>query len=537
LSFVRVRRLLTTKIRPSGGLLLALLSLMLFAVNLILGAAGLRGTDQYWYVGDLWMSQISGQPVTNAIYPTATGINADISTNGLPPRIHNVPVTYLASLAHQLGASDYLAWVYVNVLIALIVAVVVYVVATKLKYSCAFIAPTLFLSFPLTLWLSINALADMSLALGSCLLILGATCISRADADEDRKFTAGLLLIATASVLMFYTRDNYVLLFPALILFTFWASRSRRKRWVPAAAILSVTALLAALKPSVLPQYPHAGLLSMLMTGTPSDNVLMSPYYSLGNVPFSASEFIFKMMNGLKDAILPSGPSELISELPVIVVVVGALFFLRKDDTSRILRFWMSVVFAIYLTTAAIFQSENRYIFALVPFMALFGAGLWNQFIRPSARLGWRANVLKLALVCFLIVCIFGSFLMARAYRTQATVETAQTSRLISGFAAEPMGSVLALTETAKLLPLTYAAVPRPVLAINTRINTTAQAARLIEIWKVRVLVGASDKDRQYFSSAVDLAFGGGAKLISEPSYETPGGPIKLWLIELETNK
>ena len=82
------------------------------------------------------------------------------------------------------------------------------------------------------------------------------------------------------------------------------------------------------------------------------------------------------------------------------------------------------------------------------------------------------------------------------------------------------------------LLPLTYAAVPRPVLAMDPRINSSAEAALLIKTWKVRVLVGANDTDLQYFLSAVDLAYGGQAKLITQPSLEMPGGTIKMWSIE-----
>jgi hypothetical protein len=478
------------------------------------------------------MSEITGMPVTNAIYPTATELNTNVSFIGLPPRIHNLPVTHLADLAHQAGASDYLAWVYVNFLFALIIAVGVYFVARGHGYSYAYIAPAIFLSFPLTLWLSINALADMSIALGSCLLMLGATVVSGAVRNERGRFAVGLLITAGGSLLMFYTRDNYVLLFPALILFTFWLCRSHGKRWLSAAPILGITALLAALKHVILPQYPNAGLLSMLMAGLPSDKEGMSLYYHLGHVQFSVSEFIFKGINGLKEAVLPSGPSELITELPVIVLVIVALFVFHKDRNSRILRFWMFVVLSIYLGTAATFQSQNRYIFALIPFVAVFGVGLWDRTIHLGTVPVGLTNLLRLTMLCLWIICVSGSFFMAHTYRIDATADTVQTSRLIAGFAAEPSGSVLAVAETSTLLPLTYAAVPRPVLAVNPQINSTAEAARLIATWKIRVLVGASDTDYQYFSQAVDLAFGGRARLISQPSYETPGGAIKLWLIE-----
>lgn len=271
--------------------------------------------------------------------------------------------------------------------------------------------------------------------------------------------------------------------------------------------------------------------MSLLMIGTPSEKV-MSQYYNLGSVPFSVSEFIPKALIGLRDAVVPSGGSELITEFPIIVTLVVALFVFRKDDSSRVLWFWMLVVGVIYAGTSTVFQPQNRYIYPLVPFAAVFGAGLLHRFIRPGTAPRRFVNLLKLASVCFLIICISGSFLMARAYRTQARTDVAQSSKLIAGLAGEPSGSVLAVCDTSTVIPLTYAAVPRPVLALDPRINSTAEAARLIETWKVRILAGASDTELLYFSQAVDLAFHGRAKLIPQSSYGTPGGPIKLWLIE-----
>jgi len=513
-----------------NGLAVTLLSLMILAGNAIYGSVGLRGSDQYWYVGDLRMSDITGMPVTNAIYPVAAAANDNGSIQGLPPRIHNLPVTYLADFVHRAGASDYLAWVYVNFVIALIIAVAVYFVAKCHGYSRAYLAPTFFLAFPLTLWLSINALGDMSLALGSCLIMIGATAVSRAMRDDGGKPALGLLIIATGSILMFYTRDNYILLFPAQAFFMYWVCRSHRKRWILATPILAITALLASLKHVILPQYPNAGMASLLTVGTPSnpDNTLN--YY--GNVPFSASAFIFKAINGLKDALLPSGPSELITEFPIIIIAIVALFIFRKNDDSRAIRFWMFVVLFIYLITSAAFQTQNRYIFPLVPFVAVFGVGLLDRSIRPGCARGRLNNVLTMASACFVIICLAASLLMARTYQIEATAEVKQTARLIAGIEGEPSGSVLAVAEAPILLPLTYAAIPRPVLAVWPRVNSTAEAARLIVTWKVRVLASASETDLQYLSKAVDLAFDGRAKLISKSSYETPRGRIILWRIE-----
>ncbi|MBC7594844.1 MAG: hypothetical protein H7288_13050 [Kineosporiaceae bacterium] len=481
------------------------------------------------------MSKLTGMPVTNSIYPTATVLNADHVAGELPTRIHNLPITYLASLVHQAGSSGYLAWVYVNVSIALVIAVTIYFVAKWHGYSHAYVASALFLSFPLTAWLSMNALVEMSLALGSCLLMVGATIISRADNRNERRVLIGLSVVAAGTILMFYTRDNYILLFPALAIFTFWVCRFGRKRWLIAVPILGLTASFAALKYVLLPQYPTAGLLSTLMTGTSSNKVQMASYYDVGHVRFSVSELILKAISGTKDALLPSGPLELITELPIIVIVIAALVLLREQGRSRPLLFWMAVVAAIYLGTAAVFQAQNRYIFALVPFAAVFGVGLMDRLFPHGTTRGALANTLKVATASFLLIGIVGSFLMARAYRAEATTAAVQTDQLSAVLADIPGGPVLTSVGTSKLLPLTYAATPRPVLAVNPKINSATAAAKLIETWDVRVLVGSTNEDFQYCARAVDLAYGGRAELVRSSPPRTPGGPVEIWLIKQES--
>ncbi|TFD30218.1 hypothetical protein [Cryobacterium cryoconiti] len=497
--------------------------------NVLYGAVGLRGSDQYWYVADLLMSKFTDSPVTNAIYPT---VAATASLTDLPPRIHNLPITHLAGLAHQSGVSDYLSWVSVNVFLAILIALCLYFVARIQGYSYSFIAPAVFLTFPLTLWLSINALAEMSLALGASLLILGSVVASSIARAESRSISTGLLIMSAGSILMFYTRDNYALLLPAQALLTIWMCRKNRNRWLLAAPSLIITVVLVALKPLIFPPYAHAGVLSQLMAGTPSEKGQMTSYYDLAQAPFSLSEFVSKVGMGLAEAIVPSSPSEVITESAVLLVVVAGISLIRNNQSSRMVKYWALVVLGIYLASSAAFQAQNRYIFALVPFVAVFAVGLIDQLKQHKRATGWVSVVAWVAVGSILIGCAAGSFLMAREYKYQAQTEIEQTRKLGGELAREPSGSVLAVADTSQVLPLTYAAVPRPVIALNPLISSPEEAARLIEDWDVRILVGASKAHLEYLSLAVDLAFDGRATLITRPTYEAPGGPIQVWVIE-----
>ncbi|TFD73263.1 hypothetical protein [Cryobacterium fucosi] len=497
--------------------------------NVFYGAVGLRGSDQYWYVADLLMSKIVDSPVTNAIYPT---VAATASLTDLPPRIHNLPITYLAGLAHQSGVSDYVSWVSVNVSLAILIAVCLFFVAKIQGYSYSFIAPAVFLSFPLTLWLSINALAEMSLALGASLIMLGSVVASSTVRSTTRATSIGLLIVSAGSILMFYTRDSYALLFPAQALFTIWICRTSRRRWLLAAPSLILTVVLTALRPLILPPYPHAGVLSQLMAGTPSEKGQMTSYYDLAQAPFSLSEFTAKAAKGLADGLLPSSPSEVITESAVLVVIAVGIFIIQDNPSSRMLKSWALAMLGIYLATSAAFQAQNRYIFVLVPFVAVFAVGLLDQFMQHKRANSWVSVLPWVVVGSILIGCVAGSFLMAREYKYQAETEMAQTRKLGVELTREPSGSVLAVAETSQVLPLTYAAVPRPVIALNPQISSPEEAARLIEDWDVRILVGASQADLEYFSHAVDLASDGRATLTTRPTFEAPGGPIQLWVIE-----
>lgn len=507
--------------RRRGSALLFGATLVVFSFNIVFAGIGLRGTDQYWYAADLDMTKATGRAVTNALYPTATLGAPAVSADDLPTRIHNLPATYLAGAFFDVVGDDYRAWLILNALLTFATAAGIYVVVKRMGWAMPLLAASLFMAFPLTVWLSLNALAEMSLAFAMALLLYGSALAVRGWS------ATGLYLAGASVVLLYYTRESFVLMAPAFVVFTVWLVKQRRVRLVVAGAPLMLTLVLCALKAQLLPAYPTSGLSSLLMSGTPSGGEQMGAYYSVDGVPFAFGEFAHKAWSGLLAAVIP-GPVEFATELPVLVLMVVAFWKLRGDADSAVFRFWGAVTLGIYLLTAVVFQAQNRYIFTLIPFACLFAVRL---AARSPVRLGRRYRVPAFSLLVLAVVAFtFVSAFMAQQYRADARRATAQTSALASDLRAYPSGSVLRVDGGTELLQVTYAAAPRAVLAISRKFNSEADTARLIEAWDARVFLTSTADDVQFLRRATSLTARRSWNLRPVESLATTGGPVAVWV-------
>ncbi|TFC29358.1 hypothetical protein E3O25_05455 [Cryobacterium sp. TMT1-3] len=528
---------LRQKILLYGMPFLAIVVAGVFIVNVVVNAIGLRGSDQYWYVGYMPMLEATGLPVTNAIYPSAALL---FSPDVLPPRMHNIPVTYLVGWVHGAGFTDYQAWVLVDAVFAFVIAAGLYLIAKKMGLKFPILSSIFFLSFPFTLWFTLNALAEMSLALGSILLLFGTILVTRLRRTPRQVALISLFCVASGTVLMIYTRDNYFLLIPAQIYFAIWACRKLGVRWFWALPSLGFTGVLVGVKSLILPSYPHAGPISQLMAGTRSEPGQMTSYYNLDQSDFSLGEFVEKAMAGLLAGVLPSSVSEVITESFILAIAIISIFVWRGRDGSKMIIFWSSVVLAIYLATSAAFQAQNRYIFALVPFVAVLSVDLlgrvwsWSERNKKAVRLGFRT--FAFATLLSIVVLNVASTLTAHSYSLNARVSMAENNALSSQMRLEPSGSILTLSEGAEAIPFTYSAVPRPVLAVNPRITSERAVADMIVKWEVRVLVGDDEKDFAYLSRAVKLAYGNGAILIAQPKIEGVNKFAHFWTVDTVIN-
>jgi hypothetical protein len=501
--------------RALWPLSLAAVVLTCFLLLVVFAAVGVRGTDQYWYVGDLAMHLEQGRYASNLVYPS---YSLNDTTTQLPPPMHHVPVSYLAQLWVGLGLAPYTSWVVTNVLTMLVTAALVFGAARTLNLGRLSIVPAiLFVSFPLTYWQTVNALADMSLAMGAAGVLLGALSVS------TRRSRTALLVTALSVSFLFWSRDDFALVLVAFLAYCAWLVRARILSWRLVALVAAGTVVLAPLKALLLPKHPSNGVSGALFSQESMDFYYFVPEFALG--PLSQ-----KAVNGLINAFMPAGATELATELPVLFAVVFGLWAARDHSEFAVLRYWTIVFFVTYVAVCAVFQAQNRYILPLVPAASvLLVAGL-SVWIERHPALRDNRWVMRAATVGVVLVFVVMSSLMARHYRAEADLGAKQMDELARDLEDRTSGPLLAVGDSAQIIQLSYAVLPRPVLAVDPELNAPLSAGELIARWGVVYAVG-SEEHLDYFREVADQV-PGGADVVSRGPVQTPGGELELWMIE-----
>jgi len=486
-----------------------------FLLLVLFGAVGLRGTDQYWYVGDISMQRDVGHYASNLLYPSYSLNNG---TTQLPPPIHHVPMVYVAQFWAWLGLQPYASWVVTNLLAMLLTAVFIFGVARMLNFARLSVLPVvLFVSFPLTYWHTVNALPDMALAMGAAGLLFGT---QRAQLQRG---ASGLIVAALSVSFLVWSRDDFVLVLVAFLGYCAWLVRARGWGWRLVTSVAVGTIVLAPLKALALPKHPSNGL-----RGALSSQKTMDFYYGIPDV--SIQSLAEKGASGLAGALLPANAAELMTELPVLLAMGFGLWVTRKRSEYSILRLWTVVFFVTYVAACVLFQAQNRYILPVVPpTSVIFVAGLrvWMER-HPAVRN--RRWVWIIATASLVMLFFATSAMMARHYRAEAHSDTEQIHDLEGDLATRTSGPLLAVGDSGEIIPVAYAVLPRPVLAVDPSANGPLSARKLISEWGIHYVLG-SDDDLNYLRSALERT-PGGAELESKGLVHTPGGDLELWLIK-----
>lgn len=492
----------------AGWALVAILLVLLVRF----AAVAVRGSDQYWYVSDLITYSAIGRAVSNAVYPAAA---LDTGDGDLPARMHGVPTTWLVQVVDRVVESPYEAWVVTNLVTALLVSGLLFRIATRVDgQRSTSLAPITFLAFPLTTWFTANALVEMTLALAVALGLLGLL-----DIAEGRR-TRGWFILGTAALLMFYTRDNFILVVLAALAMNAWMLRQRFEVTLAAGAVLLVTAAAAA--GSLFPSQSSAGLGAVLSSG--SDSRVMGAYYAVGEQP-EAWQLVRKWVSGLVGSVLPdvmSNPVELVTETPVLLVLAYAAYRLRGDAETLALRWGTAVLVVVYVATCVIFAAMNRYIFVLLPSACLAVAHLHALSGRRRAT-AWALSGI--------LVLLAGAGVLATSYRGEAEAEREQVRQLQAAFEEGPDGPLLAIGEDANLLLVSYAAAPRTVLMLDAVLNSPAEARDLVARWGVRSVLCGSDAECRFVRQALRTGIADDP-LQPAGSISVPGAELQLFALK-----
>ena len=498
------------------------------AISLVSGV-GVLGADPYWYAGDLSMLKATGEATTNAILPS-TFLDSSVSPGHLPHWVHNVPFTHAVSWFRMGFGSSYSALLISNIVLALATAFLILLISRKAGLRSPVASAVLFLTFPLTMLLTLNAYSEMLLAFAAAMTVYGGQLV-----ESKARGSLGLGIAGGGVALLYFSRENFILALPAFVLFCLWAARDADGRFHPLRAIpfplLILTA--AATKGWLLPTYPNAGLNSLLMSSTSQNPSNMTAYHSTHTVSFSLTPFLSKIGTGLYEGVVPASIIELIVETAVVVVVVLGVLVLRRTPGMWSLTYWSVTFLGIYIATEAAFTTQNRYIYSVVPLASVLATGLWEQSIADSNREHSRQQrLVRMLSVGTLTLMLTFSSLIALNYRLIGLKTNEQIRVMVSEVSQTGTSPIMVVADNERKMPITYAALPRPVISIDRTVNSFRDATNLIERWKPEVFVSGSEKDRDFLANVATRAYGPTARLRRVDVLDTPGGDAEMFTID-----
>jgi hypothetical protein len=260
--------------------LVFLLTGLLFCLFVLRSAAGPRGTDQYWYIGEVENIGLHHSITTNAVYPNTL----KWQPLRLPPRpIHNIlPIYVVAPFARLIGG--YKAWVLVNSFCALLSASLTGILVYRLTKSKgpAALAFSLFLLMPLTVWQSSQPLAEMVVTVP----VIAATLIFVS--LQGFKSVIGALFFTGVAYL---SRESFAV---PLLLFPLWYLLSirpfSRAVLIRTLALIGVSGIFILVHSAFMPQnIPGCPTTLRLLAASPgTDN--MTCWYDSNPVRFPARQ-------------------------------------------------------------------------------------------------------------------------------------------------------------------------------------------------------------------------------------------------------
>jgi hypothetical protein len=379
----------TLQSQRSARLLVAIV--VLTFVSLVwFGASGVRGEDQYWYVADV-ESLITGRGVqTNEVYP----ISVRHAPAALPrPFIHNVLNVYIAAIPAAL-VGPYAGWIVTNVIAGLLTAFLIYCTVTRYAQpSTAIVASLAYLFLPLTFWLTVQPLADATLApLVALTVFIYATAGTTFWRWLSLAVVAGLLLLC---------RENFLLLMiaipPAYLLSV--------RGWSPAivvgaAGLSAVGVLFWSLKESLFESSVSFSYGQVLLNGTPGLPI-MTPYFDLSGEVQTLHGLFTKAVSSLYIQFL-----QLFDEVFLAFYAPFNLllltFFIPRVKHAEFRRVFNAAAFYVllHIVTAIVMVNQFRYLMvATSPLLIAAGVTLGQTRWWRAARISvaWTAVVLVLA--------------------------------------------------------------------------------------------------------------------------------------------
>jgi hypothetical protein len=436
-------------------------------VTLYAAGAGVRGSDQYWYLTDTEALAHDHVLTSNTVFPVALlGPNPTVP----PPFIHNVLSVYLAAIPGAvLGAFD--GWLLLNLLATIGAALLIFLAARTVappwaSVLCAVIYPLL----PITVWHGAQPLAEASTALFAALAMYALAIAGRA--------TVRWLALIVALGLLYLSRESYLPLLLAAPLGFLLVRASEgggawRRALAPAVGLGVAAVAIVVVSQAVIPadnvRFSYGRLLHSAVPGSTSNmwfNFDLSPANLADRLPIDAGLLLAKLGGHLAEQFVifdsPAFAAFYWGFNALVVIAIVMLWRSRRVPAERIVVVGALSFVAVHAATLVLFQNQARYLLPAIPgllvvlAMALASSG---AIARPLAR------YLVPTVIVMTLVLGATDVLLARTLRADA-VTTGAAQQSVAAMLDRHVGQSEPLIVVYSGTPqmLAYAARPRLVL-------------------------------------------------------------------------
>lgn len=423
------------------------LLVLIYAFVVFWASPNLRGSDQYWYVGDVERVVMGdGEFKTNSIFP----LSMPEDLRELPrPWVQNKPATYLVLPIAALVGNGHFAWLIFNILAVFLSAQLI-ARALSLTPANTFWFTALFLFFPFNFYLVTQALPEVFVMM----LLSGIMLI----AARKPLTVPNAVLLAVLCGILIWQRSNYLLLVPAIIALFVWTQR--KNALLPTLAFTGVTGLMVWLAPMLFPEHlvKLPSIRDIILLNKQGGSNMGAFFENYNNSAVTLRELL--------GVILEKAWGALVVQLEVTSLSNTMMFYLvtlmfpalliaifRRDLDSR-MRFSLIVLAGIHLATIVLFYNQYRYAAAVMP--ALFFS---NIYLLRKASWGRKTALKTFLLAGALLV----SVVIGRQLRIQSLEEHQMMTSLSKGLKGVKAGGFLCQYKSGQGLGFGYAASPLPV--------------------------------------------------------------------------
>ncbi|NNE48074.1 MAG: hypothetical protein HKN37_15590 [Rhodothermales bacterium] len=360
---------------------------LVFAAIVALGAGGVRGTDQYWYVADAEAVASGDGFFTNHVFPVSV-------LDGMPlprPFVHNGPPVYVVAALVSL-VDPYAAWIVAGMLFSLLTAVLIaYAVGARSSRRNGAWAGAVYLALPLTVWQTTQPLIETWLAMlvvASAVLLVGS----------DRR--TWLWLPATAIVgVLFWSRFSFLPLLVVMpVAFSVASAKLKTNRWPMLVALIALVAFMVMVSGNIFPShqpYSFAEYVNGTATWRETDMLFVRPADSLEWITL-----LRKAAYAVRQQFVPDLPATAVFYWPFTLMVCALLVGIARRQ-SRPQDPWTLIVIAVllvHIATVVLYRNQFRYILPVTPPLVIFVA-VWLSgrkripLLRPVAVLALVASI------------------------------------------------------------------------------------------------------------------------------------------------